>query len=86
LLTNVGKHARARQVWLTVVHDGVDVMVSVRDDGVGFEPEQETRGLGLRLSVRARVARLAGRTRIRSRPGRGTEVELRVPAVYDEER
>jgi signal transduction histidine kinase len=81
LLTNVVKHARAQRVWLTVVHDGAEVVVSVRDDGVGFDPDQETGGLGLRFSVQARVTRLAGQARIRSRPGRGTEVELRVPAV-----
>ena len=36
-------------------------------------------GLGLRLSVRARVERLGGQVRIRSRSGQGTEVELRIP-------
>lgn len=81
LLTNVVKHAQAQRVWLTVLRDGADVVVSVRDDGVGFDPDQETGGVGLRFSVRARVARLAGQTRIRSRAGRGSEVELRVPAV-----
>ncbi|MBW4718116.1 sensor histidine kinase [Saccharothrix obliqua] len=79
LLTNVVKHARARHTWLTVVHDGAEVVVSVRDDGVGFAPDRGTAGLGLRLSVHARVDRLGGRTRVRSRPGHGTEVELRVP-------
>jgi signal transduction histidine kinase len=81
LLANVVKHARAHRVWLTVLHDGAEVVVSVRDDGVGFDPERETSGLGLRFSVRARVARLAGQTRILGRSGRGTEVELRVPAA-----
>ncbi|MEV0675229.1 ATP-binding protein [Actinosynnema sp. NPDC050436] len=79
LLTNVVKHAQARQVWLTVVDDGTEVVVSVRDNGVGFAPDDGTDGLGLRLSVRARVERLAGRAHVRSRPGHGTEVELRVP-------
>lgn len=79
LLTNVVKHARARRVWLTVLHDRGDVTVSVRDDGVGFEPGRDTDGLGLRLSVRARVERLGGQVRIRSRSGQGTEVELRIP-------
>ncbi|MFD9735233.1 sensor histidine kinase [Umezawaea sp. NPDC059074] len=83
LLTNVVKHARARQVWLTVLHDDGHVTVSVRDDGIGFQPDERTDGLGLRLSVRARVARLDGRTRIRSRPGRGTEVELRIPVALE---
>ena len=81
LLTNVDKHAQAQQVWLTVLHDGAELVVSVRDDGVGFDTDQVTGGLGLRFSVRARVTRFAGQTRIRSRPGRGTEVELRIPTA-----
>lgn len=79
LLSNVVKHARAHRVWLTVLQDRADVTVSVRDDGVGFEPGRDTDGIGLRLSVRARVERLGGQVRIRSRTGQGTEVELRIP-------
>lgn len=80
LLTNVVKHARAHRVWLTVLEDGGHITVSVRDDGMGFVPGRETdTRLGLRLSVRARVERLGGRIRIRSRPGEGTEVELLLP-------
>ncbi|MBP2328074.1 signal transduction histidine kinase [Kibdelosporangium banguiense] len=83
LLTNVVKHAQAHQVWLTVLPDGGDITVTVRDDGVGFPPGQDTGGLGLRLSVQARVHRMAGSVRIRSSPGHGTEVELRVPKGND---
>ncbi|ALG09808.1 hypothetical protein AOZ06_25530 [Kibdelosporangium phytohabitans] len=79
LLTNVVKHAQANQVWLTVLPDGGDITVTVRDNGVGFRTDQDTDGLGLRLSVRARVHRMAGSVRIRSSPGHGTEVQLRVP-------
>ncbi|RSM56341.1 hypothetical protein DMH03_33170 [Amycolatopsis sp. WAC 01376] len=83
LLTNVVKHARAHHVWLTVLPDGGDITVTVRDDGVGFPPDQDTSGLGLRLSVKARVHRMAGGVRIRSSPGHGTEVELRIPKGKD---
>ncbi|MEV1116321.1 ATP-binding protein [Actinosynnema sp. NPDC049800] len=79
LLTNVDKHARAHRVWLTVLHERRHVTVTVRDNGVGFAPDLDTGGLGLRVSVGARVERLAGQVRIRSSPGHGTEVELRVP-------
>lgn len=79
LLTNVGKHARAHRVWLTVLHERRHVTVTVRDNGVGFAPDAGAAGLGLRVSVEARVARLAGRVRLRSSPGHGTEVELCLP-------
>ncbi|MEU5695567.1 ATP-binding protein [Actinosynnema sp. NPDC020468] len=83
LLTNVAKHADARQVWLTVLREPGHVTVTVRDDGAGFAAA-DTAGLGLEVSVRARVERLGGRVRIRSRPGAGTEVELLVPADVGE--
>lgn len=83
LLTNVVKHAQAHQVWLTVLPDGGDITVTVRDDGVGFPLDQDTGGLGLRLSVKARVHRMAGGVRISSSPGHGTEVELRIPKGND---
>lgn len=80
LLTNVAKHARARRVWLTVLQEDSHVTVSVRDDGVGFVPGPGSpEGLGLRLSVRARVDRLGGEVLIHSRPGSGTDVELHIP-------
>jgi signal transduction histidine kinase len=83
LLTSVVKHAQAHQVWLTVLPDGGDITVTVRDDGVGFPSDQDTGGLGLSLSVKARVRRMAGCVRIRSVPGHGTEVELRIPKGND---
>lgn len=80
LLGNVAKHARAEQVWVSVLDDGTDVTVDVRDNGVGFrydEAELTASGrLGLSVSVRARMQRLGGNAHIRSRPGRGTEVRL----------
>ncbi len=59
-------------------------VVTVRDDGVGVEPgrleQAEADGrMGVSLSVRARVAEHGGSTSVWSRPGEGTEVEMRVP-------
>jgi signal transduction histidine kinase len=80
LLGNIAKHAKAQQVWVSVLDDGTDVTVDVRDNGVGFsydEAELTASGrLGLSVSVRARMRRLGGITHIRSRLGRGTEVRL----------
>jgi signal transduction histidine kinase len=82
LLGNVVKHAHADQVWLSVLETDGDVTVDVRDDGVGFDYDESalaaTGRLGLLISVQARLARLGGTVRIDGRPGRGTEVELRL--------
>ena len=81
-LTNVGKHARARQVIVYAepdAHGGV--MVTVHDDGVGFEPGAVSEGAGLRHSVRGRLRELGGEVEVVSASGRGTELRLSVPAA-----
>lgn len=82
-LTNVRNHARADQVWIAVLEDGRGVLVTVRDNGVGFDFDEAVltaRGrLGLALSVKARVELVGGTAKVRSRKGRGTEVEMWIP-------
>ncbi len=84
-LHNVKHHAGAgAQAWLLVEDEGGDVVVSVRDDGVGIAPgrleqaRQQGR-MGVSLSVRGRVTDHGGSVRVHSAPGQGTEVEMRVP-------
>lgn len=79
LLGNVGKHASAQNVYLFVEPSDDGLLLSVRDDGCGFDEAQVTTGQGLRASVRGRIAEIGGRVEIRSNPGEGTEVCLWVP-------
>jgi signal transduction histidine kinase len=77
-LHNAVRHARASHITVHLTADGVEV----RDDGVGFEPrraELRSRHLGL-TSMEERARELGGRLEIRSAPGVGTTVRLRVPA------
>ena len=53
-------------------------MLTVRDDGRGFDLEKASEGQGL-LSMTRRAGRLGGELRIDSKPGKGTEICLRVP-------
>jgi signal transduction histidine kinase len=82
-LDNVAKHARASRA--TVFAEEVDgaVTVSVHDDGVGFDYDEERLAregkLGLLHSMKGRIADLGGTTTVRTAPGRGTEVEFRIP-------
>ncbi len=81
-LTNAGKHAAARQVVVYAepdAHGGV--LVTVHDDGAGFEPDAVTEGAGLRHSIRGRLGEVDGDVEVVSAPGRGTELRLTVPAA-----
>ncbi len=78
-LANVVKHADATRavVCLDLIDD--TVICTVDDDGVGFDVDGTDEGTGLRRSVRGRIADVGGTVAVRSRPGHGSEVELRVP-------
>jgi len=78
-LANAGRHARARSVVLTLDVEGEAAQLHIRDDGMGFDPVA-SRGDGLGLDGMAERARLVGgELDLRSSPGSGTELTLRVP-------
>jgi two-component system, NarL family, sensor kinase len=79
-ILNVRKHAAARAVSVDLVDDaGGGVRLSLRDDGRGFDPGAPARGhLGL-LTMRERAEACGARLRLRSEPGRGSQVEVVVP-------
>jgi signal transduction histidine kinase len=75
-LTNVGKHARARRVWVAAHLDGDVLRVEVRDDGVGgSDPE----GTGL-LRLRDRLAAIDGELRVATPAHGGTQVAATIPS------
>ncbi|HEY2386794.1 MAG TPA: PAS domain S-box protein [Candidatus Binatia bacterium] len=77
-LANVARHAHARRVSVRLVKRWRRIVVSVRDDGIGFEPARTRAGrLGL-VAMRERAALMGGVLDIRSRPRRGTDVRLTV--------
>ncbi|WP_066521864.1 sensor histidine kinase [Curtobacterium ammoniigenes] len=84
-LANVRKHAATNQAEVSVFVDGQRCTVMVVDDGRGFD-ERTTREdrLGLRTSVRQRIARVGGEVRIWSAPGSGTSIMLTVPRSAQE--
>jgi len=83
LLANAAAHAGADNVLVQLSESNGSVELAVRDDGRGFDlrqlPERIAQGhIGLQ-SQRERVESAGGRFDIRSTPGRGTEVEVRLP-------
>jgi signal transduction histidine kinase len=81
-LTNVAKHARATSARVELSEQGMSVVLEVRDDGAGFDPDQELLGdldhFGL-AGMRQRVELAGGTCKVRSRPGAGTVVVATLP-------
>ncbi|MFJ9582352.1 sensor histidine kinase [Streptomyces acidicola] len=79
-LANVLRHAGTERAVVRAELSGNAVLVSVLDNGTGFDPSAVPGGgLGLRSSVRDRVTGVGGRVQVESAPGTGTYVEMRVP-------
>ena len=81
-LVNAAKHAQVDRVSVYAELDGNAAEVFVRDRGVGFDPERvDPLRHGIRGSIIGRLARHGGTATIKSQPGEGTEVQLRLPLV-----
>jgi signal transduction histidine kinase len=79
-LHNALKHSGVRFFEVKLHGSSTEIRLTVRDFGVGFEPElvRDAQGLGL-ISMQERVRMVKGTISITSKPQSGTEVSVRVP-------
>jgi signal transduction histidine kinase len=79
-LGNIVRHSGARAARVELRVEGSQLLLVVSDSGKGFDVEaaREASGLGL-ISMNERVRLMNGKFEIRSAPGKGTRVELRLP-------
>ena len=77
-LANVAKHAGTDRAVVFAEAEAGHLVVSVTDEGVGFEPASVTER-GITGSIRRRVTALGGTTTVESRPGAGTTVTIDIP-------
>jgi signal transduction histidine kinase len=79
-MTNAAKFAGVDEIDVYAEVSEGEIAVFVRDRGVGFDPAAIPEGRqGIRESIKGRLERAGGSASVTSRPGRGTEVELRLP-------
>lgn len=80
-LNNAAKHAEASHVWVSLQRLESDKLLKllIRDDGIGFDPNEMTNsGLGLN-QMRERVTSAGGKLQVDSEPGEGTIVIAELP-------
>ncbi|MDO8539509.1 MAG: ATP-binding protein, partial [Opitutaceae bacterium] len=83
-LNNVEQHARASHVVVQLTTQGDFMQLTIKDDGIGFDPEHHPAGrkrkgdLGL-LGMRERATCVGGALKIKSARRAGTEINVRIP-------
>jgi signal transduction histidine kinase len=79
-LTNVAKHAQAQEIRVTLSCQPDGVVLTVVDDGIGFNPQEKlgAGGMGL-VGMQQRLEMLGGRLEIESEPGRGSRLTASAP-------
>jgi len=82
LVSNILKHAGATTVEVTLLALQDKVILTVEDDGMGFNPAAEHNGLGL-LSIMSRVQALGGTLTMERRAERGMQTLVRVPLTNE---
>jgi PAS domain S-box-containing protein len=78
LLNNIQKHASSGNVFVSLMDHGATLSLTVEDDGVGFDPTSESRGIGL-SNVSSRVKTLSGQMDVESSPESGTMISIEIP-------
>jgi signal transduction histidine kinase len=77
-LQNAAKYAQANEVAVSLLEDHGELVLSIRDDGLGFDRAETPLGAGLQ-NMADRLAALGGTLTVRSHPGAGTTIEGRAP-------
>src|SRR6266481_3681745 len=80
VLTNVLRHARAREFKVLLVFDSSEIRLELRDNGCGFEPQRKHEGFGLQ-GMRERAEGMGGRLTIQSALGKGTAISIVLPVA-----
>jgi len=80
-LTNTLKYAQAKRVSVRVVAAETQAVVSITDDGIGFDPETSRLGRHGLTGMRFRVEASGGELTLVSAPGQGTRIVARLPLL-----
>ena len=77
-LNNVIKHANATNVIITLSSTPSNFVVSIKDDGKGFDTASRKDGVGL-MNIKHRASLLNGQLQLVSAPGKGAEINIILP-------
>ena len=77
-LTNIVKHARAKNVRVTLFSNESVLIIQISDDGIGFDVHAQSDSVGL-INMKERVELAGGEFKIFSKPLLGTDIKVEIP-------
>ncbi|MCG8557311.1 MAG: ATP-binding protein, partial [Proteobacteria bacterium] len=79
-VTNVVRHSEANQVEVEVLHKSGQLVMKIRDNGIGIKQDKvkDSHSIGL-IGIRERVRSWGGEVQFLGTDGKGTTVEVRIP-------
>ena len=72
---NILKYAKATNIYITMTHTNSELLLVISDDGIGFDPEVSSEGVGL-FNIKTRASLFNGEVNIKSTIGKGTELSI----------
>jgi two-component system sensor histidine kinase UhpB len=79
-LSNIYKHAQAKQITIHIKNDAGSAFMRIKDDGIGFDPALKRKGIGI-TNIINRVEAYNGTCQLVSAPGKGCTLSVSIP--YD---
>lgn len=81
-INNVFKHAKAKNIWVSLKEENTSILLTIKDDGVGYEESKSNsvKKMGL-LGMRESATCIGGTFDIKGKNGKGTLVSVRCPKI-----
>jgi len=77
-VNNIVKYAKAINAIITLIIGEQNIYLSIKDNGVGFDPSAKARGIGLK-NINSRVSFYSGTLNVITAPGQGCTLEINIP-------
>jgi signal transduction histidine kinase len=78
-VTNVRRHAKATEINVSLSYETGDIKLTIHDNGIGFNTRRKKQDAFGLTGMRERVKLLRGKLDIKSKPGQGTTITVKIP-------